>query len=94
MDEPPFLPIHCRAARGLLGLSQEELGKLATCGRMTVKKFEASESIRDGNKRLIRESLEKLGIVFINEGDASGLPIAVGVGLTKKGLRQLNSPRS
>ena len=64
-----------RAARAWLGLSQEELAKLAKVGSRTIKDFERGASTPyERTLRDIEEALEKLGIDFLFENQ-------IGVGL-------------
>jgi DNA-binding XRE family transcriptional regulator len=68
MADGTFQAAHCRAARALLDLTQDALAKAADVGRMTVKRFEADETIRPAQAAAIRNALEKRGILFIHEG--------------------------
>jgi transcriptional regulator with XRE-family HTH domain len=82
VTEAPFLAAHCRAGRALLELTQEQLALKAGVGRMTVKRFEASETIRPAQAAAIRRALEEAGVAFISDctcGD--GVAVAIGVGL-------------
>jgi transcriptional regulator with XRE-family HTH domain len=58
----------CRAARGLLGWSQQELARRARVGVVTVHQLEAGTSQpRPATLQVIREALEKAGVEFIDE---------------------------
>ena len=72
-------PEQCRAARGWLGWSQDDLRKRANVGLSTVKDFEtgARKPIVN-NLTALRQELEKAGIDFLFTPD--GKPI----GITKK----------
>ena len=72
-----------RAARSLLGWSQDELAKRASVGQMTVKRFEAGAgpvSGTIGTLVRIQSALEHAGIQFI-AADEFG---SVGVRLVQK----------
>ncbi|MEM9496567.1 MAG: helix-turn-helix domain-containing protein [Pseudomonadota bacterium] len=58
-----------RAARGLVGFSQEDLAKAACVSTMTVKRAEGSGSPYPAEKALlaIRAALEAAGVEFIAE---------------------------
>jgi transcriptional regulator with XRE-family HTH domain len=63
-------PIQVRAARALLGLSQEELAERASIGIMTVKRVEAAGAVIRGSAQTmvrIQRALEKAGVVFEEE---------------------------
>ncbi|SDG17887.1 Helix-turn-helix [Limimonas halophila] len=60
---------HCRAARALLGWTQQELADQADLGLITVRNFEAGKTTpHKGTLRLLRETFERHGITFITEG--------------------------
>jgi transcriptional regulator with XRE-family HTH domain len=64
-----------RAARGLLGWSQEELAKAASVGISTVRRLEgARDQIRGSTEVLwkIQTALEKAGVEFIPADDTKG----------------------
>jgi len=65
----------CRAARGLLGWSQQELAKSARIGIVTVYQFEAGVSQpRRATLDVIRRAFESAGVQFIDEnGGGPGL---------------------
>ena len=71
-----------RAARALLALSAEELGKMSNVGWATIQRFEASHGVppsRGGTLERVKSALEQAGIEFI--GDPLTSP---GVRLHKK----------
>jgi len=61
-------PEQCRAARGLLAWSQQELARAAGVGIVTVHQLEAGISEpRRATIQVIRSALEKAGVEFIDE---------------------------
>jgi len=68
-------PVQVRAARGLLGMGQEELAALASISVVTLKRFEAAgieiRGTASTHSRLQR-ALEGAGIVFIEQNGAQG----------------------
>lgn len=59
-----------RAARALLDISQTELGAMAKCSMLTVRKIERGVSGgRAATVGRIQEALEKAGVVFEAEGE-------------------------
>jgi DNA-binding transcriptional regulator YiaG len=74
-------PNTCRAARGLVGLSQIELAKLANVGESTVRNFEAGRSVPvASNLEAIMSVLASRGAVMIADGELSP-PAGAGVRL-------------
>ncbi len=68
-----IIPEHVTAARGLLRMSQEELGKAAGVSPQTVRFFENRQTMpREETIQRITEALERRGIVFSN-GDRPGV---------------------
>jgi transcriptional regulator with XRE-family HTH domain len=68
-------PIQIRAARGLLGISQDELAERATISVITVKRIEAAGTELKGTAQTmacIQQALESKGIVFIDQDDKLG----------------------
>lgn len=83
--EDTFLPAHCRAARALLGMTQEALAVEARIARMTVKRFEAAEPVRQAQVDAIHRVLTEAGIVFMVDGTwCDGRLVAVGIGVVAK----------
>ena len=73
-------PAQCRAARGLLEWSQDELAKAAGVGLSTVRDFEKGRRQPIANNMAaIRSALEKAGLDFIPENGGGA-----GVRLVKK----------
>jgi transcriptional regulator with XRE-family HTH domain len=68
-------PAQCRAARGLIGWSQQELASKAQVGVVTVHQFEAGTSKpRHSTLDVIQRALELAGVDFIDEnGGGPGL---------------------
>ena len=68
-------PSQCRAARGLVDLSQQQLADAANVGLSTVRNFEAGRSTPVSNNLIaIAAALEKAGVQFIPEnGGGAGV---------------------
>ena len=69
-------PEQCRAARGWLGWSQEELSKRARIGHSTLKDFESGKRVpMRNNLEALRSTLEAVGIklLFDDAGSPSGI---------------------
>src|SRR5262245_17382079 len=68
-------PAQCRAARGLLAWSQQELAQKAGVGVVTVHQLEAGTSKpRRATLEVIKQAFERAGVEFINEnGGGPGL---------------------
>ena len=66
-------PAQCRAARGLLGWSQQQLARQAGVGVVTVHQFEAGISEpRRATVEVIRRAFEAAGVLFFDGGDDGG----------------------
>jgi transcriptional regulator with XRE-family HTH domain len=65
---PMITPSQCRAARGLLDWTQQELADAARIGVATVRLFErdAAES-RQATLAVLRQAFELAGVEFIDE---------------------------
>ena len=64
-----------RAARGLLGWSQEDLAKAASVGISTVRRLEGARDELRGSTRVlwkIQTALENAGVRFIPADDTEG----------------------
>ena len=71
-------PSQCRAARGLLEWSQQELAKRAQVGIVTVHQLEAGTSQpRRATLQAIQRAFELAGVEFIDEnGGGAGVRLA------------------
>ena len=68
-------PIQIRAARSLLGMSQQDLATSATVGLATLKRIEAAGNDLTGTLQTmsrIKKALEVAGIVFIEQDEQQG----------------------
>ena len=69
-----FSPEQCRAARGLLKWSQDDLAKAATCSRPLVSKYEDGQSVSDVYVLAISTSLSEAGVTVVEEnGGGAGV---------------------
>jgi len=69
-------PCQIRAARALIGMSQQELALRSLVGLATIKRIEAVGSEITGTAKTlvkIQKALEASGIRFIDEADGGGL---------------------
>jgi transcriptional regulator with XRE-family HTH domain len=68
-------PATCRAGRGLVDWSQDQLAKASRVGLSTVRNFEAGRSApMTNNLEAIRRALEAAGVEFIPEnGGGAGV---------------------
>ncbi len=71
-------PAQCRAARGLLNLSQQQLADAAKVGLSTVRNFEAGRSVPvHNNLSAMIAALEDAGAAFVAEnGGGAGVRLA------------------
>ncbi len=76
-DKTVISPEQCRAARAWLRWSQEDLAKRSTVSLSTIKDFEKSEGRKTtaNNRAALRRAIEEagIGLVFDNEGTATGI---------------------
>jgi transcriptional regulator with XRE-family HTH domain len=65
----------CRAARGLLGWSQQELAHVAAVGIVTIYQFESGKAApRRATLTVIRLAFEAAGVIFIDaDGEGPGV---------------------
>jgi predicted transcriptional regulator len=68
-------PAQCRAARGLLDWSQQDLASQAGVGIVTVRQLEAGvNDPRRSTLEVVRQAFERAGVEFIDEnGGGPGL---------------------
>jgi transcriptional regulator with XRE-family HTH domain len=71
-------PEQCRAARGWLGWTQQELARRAGVGLSTVRDFEKGERTPiPNNLAAMRRAIEGAGIEFVDEdGKAVGIRLS------------------
>jgi transcriptional regulator with XRE-family HTH domain len=82
-------PEQCRAARGLLGWTQQVLADKSQTGVVTVRQFELRQNMpRRATLQVIQQALEKAGVHFIREDDHAG----AGVRFTKDAMPGLREP--
>jgi transcriptional regulator with XRE-family HTH domain len=67
-EKSVIAPEQCRAARGLLGWSQQDLAQEAEVGIVTVRQLEAGLTRpRRSTMVVVRQTLEAAGVEFIDE---------------------------
>jgi transcriptional regulator with XRE-family HTH domain len=68
-------PAQCRAARGLLDWSQQQLADAARVGVVTVRQFEGEKAApRNATLDVLRRAIEAAGVEFIPEnGSGAGV---------------------
>ena len=77
-----LLPSQCRAARGLLQWSQDDLAKAAEVGVVTIRQFETEKAgPRRATLAAIERALEAAGVEFIPEnGSGPGVRLKKAAG--------------
>jgi transcriptional regulator with XRE-family HTH domain len=67
-------PAQIRAARSLLGISQNQLSELADVGISTIKRIELAPEVSGSARTLLKleEALERGGVEFIPAGEGKG----------------------
>ena len=75
-------PSQCRAARGLVDLSQQQLAYAAKVGLSTIRNFEAARTLpMTNNLEAIVRALETAGVEFIPEnGGGAGVRLKQRIG--------------
>lgn len=69
-----LLPEQCRAARGLLNWSQEQLAQLAGVSRSTVRDFEnGRHGLRRMTEALLVKTFEAAGVRLVADGRELGI---------------------
>lgn len=77
MESQMILAAQCRAARGLLGWSQQDLATRAGVGVVTIRQLEAGHQPRRATLSVVRSAFESSGIEFIDEnGGGAGVRLA------------------
>lgn len=72
--EKPIAPSQCRAARSMLGLSQDDLAKAVGVSDRTIFGFERGQGkIAKPTQLAIRKVLEARGIRFVETADEFGV---------------------
>jgi hypothetical protein len=89
---PMFTPEQCRAARGLLGWSQQRLADQARVGLLTVHQLEAGISQpRRATLEVIQRAFEDAGVEF-TDGDQPGVRFSKGTA-SRLRVRTLKTPK-
>jgi len=66
-------PAQCRAARGLLDITQDQLAALSGISKRAIGNFEAGETrLMHANMQLLRATLERVGVEVI-DGERPGV---------------------
>jgi transcriptional regulator with XRE-family HTH domain len=69
----PLTPQQCRAARGLLGWTQEDLAERAGVSRSTVRGFEGGQhEPHRASAAVIRGALEAAGVILVEADEEAG----------------------
>lgn len=59
-------PQQCKAARALLDMTQEQLGRATNLSPGSIRSFERRNIMRPSNRKLLRLTFEAEGIQFID----------------------------
>jgi transcriptional regulator with XRE-family HTH domain len=86
MDAPQIAPEQCRAARALLGWSQDDLSEKAKVAKKTLQLFELGKRNPYAQTlEALRQALERGGVEFIAEnGGGPGVRLAKRKGRAKR----------
>lgn len=72
----------CRAARGLLKWTQEDLAERSGVGPLAINKFEGGKtSPHKATLTVLKEAFEKAGVIFISAGEVANSSDGPGVRL-------------
>jgi transcriptional regulator with XRE-family HTH domain len=86
----PLTPQQCRAARGLLDWTQEELAERAGVSRGTVRGFEnGRHELHRGSAAVIRGALEAAGVVLLDADGKAGAGVRL---RTDRSRRSMDDP--
>lgn len=79
-------PEQCRAARALLGWTQDELAARAELSRGTVRGFERGQhSLHRSTARALRQVFEEEGIVLLGPDESGGIGVRRAASLGSSG---------
>lgn len=71
-----ILPEQCRAARGLLNWTQDQLASAAGLSRSTIKDFERHRhSLNRSSEQLLVKAFVRGGVLLLNDGAAPGIGV-------------------
>ena len=75
-------PAQCRAARGLLKWKQTDLAEWSGVGTLAINKFEGGKTApHTATLKVLKETFEKAGVIFIAENEATEANAGAGVRL-------------
>lgn len=66
-----MLPVQCKMARIALDLGVRDLARLAVVSPDTIARLERGEVLREKTVATIRVALERLGIIFLEDGEVT-----------------------
>lgn len=66
-----MLPVQCKMARIALDLGVRDLAQLAVVSPDTIARLERGEVLREKTVATIRVALERLGIIFLKDGEVT-----------------------
>lgn len=64
-------PAQCRAARGLLDMSQADLSARCGLSVMAISAFEKGGAMRDSNKAKVTAALQNAGVIMLASGESA-----------------------